>query len=45
LPASADESPPGCGEWFDMRDFGQMFTHIRDQEIEISESFYLDDLT
>jgi hypothetical protein len=52
LPASADGSPkvdfsdrPGCGEWFYMGDLDQMFTRIHDQEIEISESFCLDDLT
>jgi hypothetical protein len=27
---------------FDMRDLGRVFTHIHDQEIEISERFYLD---
>jgi hypothetical protein len=32
----------GCGERFDMRDLGRVFTHIHDQEIEISERFYLD---
>jgi hypothetical protein len=26
----------------DMRDLGRVFTHIHDQEIEISERFYLD---
>jgi hypothetical protein len=28
-----------------MRDPGQMFTHIHDQGIEISERFYVDPLT
>ena len=28
---------PGCGEWFDMRDLGQMIQHVHDAEIEISE--------
>jgi hypothetical protein len=28
---------PGCGEWFDMRDLGQLLAHIHDQEIEIGE--------
>jgi hypothetical protein len=32
---------PGCGEWFDMRDLGQVLARIHDQEIEISEGFYL----
>jgi hypothetical protein len=29
-------------EEIDMRDLGRVFTHIHDQEIEISERFYLD---
>jgi hypothetical protein len=29
---------PGCGEWFDMRDLGQVLAHGHDVEIEISES-------
>jgi len=32
-------------ERFDVRDLGQVFTHIHDQEIAISERFYLDSLT
>jgi hypothetical protein len=28
---------PGCGEWFDMRDLGQILVHVHDAEIEISE--------
>jgi hypothetical protein len=28
---------PGCGEWFDMRDLGQMLADVHDAEIEISE--------
>jgi hypothetical protein len=36
---------PGCGEWFDMRDLGQVLAHVHDQEIEISEGFYLGPLT
>ena len=28
---------PGCGEWFDMRDLGQVLAHVHDAEIEISE--------
>ena len=26
---------PGCGEWFDLRDLGQIIRHIHDAEIEI----------
>jgi hypothetical protein len=26
---------PGCGEWFDMRDLGQLLAHVHDAEIEI----------
>jgi hypothetical protein len=29
-------------EEIDMRDLGRVFTHIHDQESEISERFYLD---
>jgi CRISPR/Cas system type I-B associated protein Csh2 (Cas7 group RAMP superfamily) len=36
---------PGCGEWFDMRDLGQVFTHVHNQGIEISERVYLHPLT
>jgi hypothetical protein len=25
----------GCGEWFDMRDLGQVLAHVHDGEIEI----------
>ena len=28
---------PGCGEWFDMSDLGQVMAHIHDAEIEIGE--------
>jgi hypothetical protein len=28
---------PGCDEWFDMRDLGQIIQHVHDLEIEISE--------
>jgi hypothetical protein len=28
---------PGCGEWFDMGDLGQVMAHIHDAEIEIGE--------
>jgi hypothetical protein len=28
---------PGCGQWFDMRDLGQVLEHVHDQEIEIGE--------
>ena len=28
---------PGCGEWFDMRDLGQILVHVHGAEIEISE--------
>ena len=28
---------PGCGQWFDMRDLGQLLVHVHDAEIEISE--------
>jgi uncharacterized C2H2 Zn-finger protein len=26
---------PGCGEWFDLRDLGQIIRHVHDPEIEI----------
>ena len=30
---------PGCGQWFDMRDLGQVAEHIHDDsEIEVSEA-------
>jgi hypothetical protein len=29
---------PGCGEWFDMRDLGQILVHMHDAEIEICEA-------
>jgi hypothetical protein len=29
---------PGCGQWFDMRDLAQVFSHVHDAEIEIVES-------
>ena len=28
---------PGCGEWFDMRDLGEVIEHVHDAEIEIIE--------
>ena len=28
---------PGGGEWFDMRDLGQMLAHVHDADIEIGE--------
>jgi hypothetical protein len=28
---------PGCGQWFDMRDLGQVLAHVHDAEIEIRE--------
>jgi hypothetical protein len=28
---------PGCGQWFDMRDLGQMIAHVHDAEIEIGD--------
>jgi hypothetical protein len=28
---------PACGERFDMRDLGQVFAHVHDADIEISE--------
>jgi hypothetical protein len=28
---------PGCGQWFDMRDLGQVVQHIHDADIEIVE--------
>ena len=37
---------PGCGEWFDMRDLGQVFQHIHDGEIdsdEVSEPIFMGD--
>jgi hypothetical protein len=27
----------GCGQWFDMRDLGQMLEHVHDAEVEVSE--------
>jgi hypothetical protein len=26
---------PGCGQWFDMRDLGQVLEHVHDAEIEV----------
>jgi hypothetical protein len=26
-----------CGQWFDMRDLGQIMVHVHDADIEISE--------
>jgi hypothetical protein len=28
---------PACGEWFDMRDLGQMLSHVHDADIEIGK--------
>jgi hypothetical protein len=28
---------PGCGQWFDMRDLGQVLEHVHDGDIEIVE--------
>ena len=28
---------PACGEWFDMRDLGQVIEHVHDAEIEVCE--------
>ena len=28
---------PGCGQWFDMRDLGQVLAHVHDGDIEIAE--------
>jgi hypothetical protein len=28
---------PGCGEWFDMRDLGEVAKHVHDGDFEISE--------
>ena len=28
---------PGCGQWFDMRDLAQVFSHVHDAEIEMVE--------
>jgi CRISPR/Cas system type I-B associated protein Csh2 (Cas7 group RAMP superfamily) len=28
---------PGCGQWFDIRDLGQVLAHVHDPEIDISE--------
>jgi hypothetical protein len=28
---------PGCGEWFDMHDLGQVLAHVHDAKIEIVE--------
>jgi hypothetical protein len=41
-PTEADQfmKCPGWGEWFDMRDLGQVRAHIHDEEIDISESFH-----
>jgi hypothetical protein len=27
----------GCGEWFDMRNLGQVLAHVHDADIEIGE--------
>jgi hypothetical protein len=30
---------PGCGQWFDMRDLGQVLEHVHDaSEVEFSEA-------
>jgi hypothetical protein len=28
---------PSCGQWFDMRDLGQVMAHVHDAEINIGE--------
>jgi hypothetical protein len=28
---------PGCGQWFNMRELGQVLAHVHDAEIEIGE--------
>jgi hypothetical protein len=28
---------PCCGQWFDMRDLGQVLAHVHDGDIEIAE--------
>ncbi len=28
---------PGCGEWFDMRDLGQVLAHVHGKDVEIGE--------
>jgi hypothetical protein len=28
---------PGCEQWFDMRDLGQLLAHVHDQDIDIVE--------
>jgi hypothetical protein len=28
---------PGCEQWFDMRDLGQLLAHVHGQDIEIVE--------
>jgi hypothetical protein len=28
---------PGCGQWFDVRDLGQVLAHVHDAEIELGE--------
>jgi hypothetical protein len=28
---------PGCDQWFDMRDLGEVLANVHDQEIEIGE--------
>jgi hypothetical protein len=38
----AASTPMASSRRFDILDLGQVFTHIHDQEIEISEGFYLD---
>jgi hypothetical protein len=29
---------PACGQWYDMRDLGQVAEHIHSSEIEVSEA-------
>jgi len=32
---------PGCGEWFDMRDLGQVLAHVHDAKIGIERRSYV----
>jgi uncharacterized C2H2 Zn-finger protein len=29
---------PGCGQWFDMRDLGEVAKHVHDGEFEVGEA-------
>jgi hypothetical protein len=37
-PLSVIVKCPGCSQWFDMRDLGQIIGHIHDADIDIRES-------